>query len=190
MYVTFNSAVLSAKDGDVKLDISALLGQDDVTDADTLHSAIVVEVAKWALQHGTAFNEVYPMYLHDGEIWEDDAPKVDAGPDSDTWTMEVAQFAWYVEVDETYNRDQAFAVLNNGHWQYFDFDDVAAQVCDDCRGEFEGDYDAFGRERMAEVEQDMPAHLEEYFDFEDYGRDQVNEYAQVTWNDRTFLYHQ
>lgn len=168
-----------------EIDLDGLIASEHATDADTLHTLIIIEVAMWALNLGCSFDDVYPMCVAD-----DNGKELDAGPTNNpNWTKEVAQLAWFVEQGPRFvDSDQVFAIVNATDWRYVDFDNLQSFVEDDYCQEFDGDYEDFGRERVSDLCEDVPEHLEQYFDYEKYGRDAVNDYNKYEWNDRTFLY--
>lgn len=168
-----------------EIDLDDLVANDSCLSHDTLHSLIVIEVATWATKLGCSFDDVYPMHIED-----DNGHQLDAGPtDNTAWIKEVARLVWFVEQGSwSVDPDRVFAVINAVNWKYVDFDDLQSFVDDDYCQEFEGDYEDFGRERASELCEDVPEHLERYFDYERYGRDVIEGYNAYEWNDRTFLY--
>lgn len=170
-----------------KIDLSRLMELDVCLDEDVLQTLIVIEVARWALELGTSFDGVYPMYIHD-----DNDIELDAGSsDNPDWIKEVAQFAWFVEQgsDSWVDSDQIFAVVDGVGWKWVDFDNLDDAVTDEYRSEFDGDYEEYAKEWMSEIDDGLPDHLEPYFDYEAYGEAMVQELNEYKWNGRTFLYH-
>lgn len=199
MYFTFDaSGTDSQGEFDNKLGLSDLIDNDArVTDVESLHAVIVVTLAEWCIEKGVSLDDAFPLYLYDAEIWDNDTSlRVDAGPDTDfnVWTKELAQLAWYIEgTDSNYvDKDQVFAFLSDNHWKYINFDSLEDEVNDNYHTELtDNDYEEFAREYMSNFTcESLPAHLEAYFDFEAYGADLVNDFSQLEWNGRTFLYHQ
>ena len=195
MFLTFDAhGVTSVSETDFKLDLSGVMDNDDnVVCADTLYTSLLFRLAKWALERGISYDEIFPLYIHDAQYWDNDLSKrLDAGSGDDGWLKEIAQFAWFVEQDaDSYiDSDQVFAVVNTLGWKYVDFDDLKSVIEDDYSREFDDDYEDFAREWMSDTGDGLPDHLEHHFDYDSYGRDLVESYEKYEWNDRTFLYNQ
>lgn len=191
MFLTISGTVAS----EFKVDLDKLANYvNDVVDVDTLHSAIVVDVARWALSEGISVSDTYPLYIYDAEIWEGEPAdkQIDAGPDSETWMREVAELTWFVYHAKTYlDRDQVFAWLNKQHWKYVNFDNLEDDIAENYSQEFNGDHEDFAKEWMSNYcDESIPDHLEEFFDYQAYGERLISEMIEYEWNGTTYLYHQ
>jgi hypothetical protein len=178
-------------DSDAEFDLDDLMdNMDMVDDEGTLHTALIIEIARWSLEHGQPFDDAYPTYVEDDnghELWVHGDSQ--SNPD---WIKEVAQFAWFIrqEKDSWVDDDLIFAYVNGEDWRYVDFDRLSDWQ-DNYSQEYEGDAEEFARQWMSDVgDESLPDHLEPYFDYESYGEAMLNDYNQYEWNDRTFLFHQ
>jgi hypothetical protein len=193
MYLTFDATgVASVNEYSNKLDLTGIMDNDDtVVDATTLYTSIVMRLSKWAHEKGADFDDIFPLYIHDGEYWDDTCEKIDAGPDDWGWMKEVAQFAWAAEQEPCIDSDQLFGVVNDTGWKWFNFDDIESSLSEDYHGEFVGDYEDFGKEWESNYsDSHIPDHLYNHIDWDSYGRELVESHNEIEWNDRTFLYSQ
>lgn len=193
MYLTFNAhGTGSTNDQDFKLDLAGIMDNDDVVvDVNTLYTSLVMRLAKWAHEKAVDFDDIFPLYIHDGEYWDNDCEKLDAGPDDWGWIKEVAQFAWAEHLNLYVDSDQLFAVVNNVGWKYFDFDNIEDALSEDYHGEFDGDHSDFAREWDSNFDfEPLPERFHHHIDWDSYGESLVNDFNRIEWNDRTFLYNQ
>ncbi len=170
-----------------EIDLEALVKGDNVTDEASAHTALVIKVAQFAISVGVSFDEVKPEHIDDGS-----GEDLEVSGDDD-WVLEVAQLAYLLKagLDRWDDEDKYYAYINGNGWKWTDFDTLKSDVEDNFHEEVEDDdYEEFGRKQMAERESDPIAdHLEKYFDFEQYGQDEADEYNSYEWNGKTFLFN-
>ena len=177
-------------DNQTTVDLDDLIDNYDmVVDADTMHTALVVQVAQWALEQGVGFDDLYPQFIQDdnsNELWVHGDSQ--SNPD---WIKEVAQFAWFIrqEKDSWVDDDLIYAWVEGEGWQYCDFDSLKDYE-DYYSQEYDGDAEEFGRNWLHEVGEGLSDDLDRYFDYEAYGEDLLNSYQQYTWNGTTYLFHE
>lgn len=177
-------------DTDADFDLDDLMDNlDMVVDMETLHTALIIEIARWSLEHGAPFTDAYPTYVEDdngNELWVHG--DFTSNPE---WIKEVAQFAWFIrqEKDSWVDDDLIYAYVNGEDWRYVDFDSLKDYE-DNYSQEYDGDAEEFGRNWMYECGEGLPDNLEPYFDYERYGEDLLEGYNQYEWNGNTYLFHQ
>lgn len=172
-----------------KFDLDKIYDDHRVVDEGTYHVALLLEIARWALEEGVSLEDTHPLYIFDAQMWDDDSTlKVDAGNGEGAWHLEVAKLAWYLK--QQYDTDRQFAYLSQNHWKYIDFDDLDTEFDDNYSDEFNGDYSEYAIEWMSNSGESIPDHLEPYFDFEEYGKSLIEGMVEYEWNGCTYLYHQ
>ncbi len=178
-------------DQDTVLDLNDLMdNNENVTDANSLYTMLVVEIARWSLENAASFDAAYGQYVEDdngNELWIHGDSQ--SNPD---WIKEVAQLVWYVnnELPSWHDSDVVFAYVEGSGWRYFDFDNMSEWKYHYSQ-EYDGDPEEFAINWMSDVgDESLPDHLEPYFDFEEYGKALLNNYYEYEWNDRTFLFYQ
>lgn len=93
-------------------------------------------------------------------------------------------------VEECHDVDRLMATINHQGWDSFDFDDT--KYWDDCvRSQHdEDDYEEFAKEEMEICEDGLPDHLHAYFDFEQYGRDLIDDdYYMEVFNGTMYVFN-
>lgn len=190
MYLTFDGLGMV----ETKIDLDFISGRTDVYSVETFHSALVVRVANATLRAGADPNDTYPLFIYDQEIWEscESDRGIDAGPSDDlgAWTKEVAQFAWYVLQDEPNKKDQAFAYLDNNHWQYVDFDVLDDEIEENYLAEAPASPEEYARDHVADHGESVPDYIAEHVDWGALGEELLSDMEQYEWNGSTFLYTQ
>lgn len=194
MYLTFDAlGTPNTSDSEYKIDLYDLVCDNDlVVDEETAYGVLVGKLAKWASEHKVKLSETYPLYIYDGEVWDENCERIDAGKDQPGWIRKVAKFAWFVFQEKHYiEYDQVMAYMDSVGWDWVDFDDLEGAVNEDYRSEFNDDYTEFAQEWESEVgDSHIPDRLYDYVDWETYGERLVGDFAHYKWNGRTFLYYQ
>lgn len=193
MYLTFEHYETSGtEDFANRIDLSAIAAEDDVLDWEDLRRGIIDELVKWCIEREVDLYDTFPLYLVDAQIWEDPEEYLDVSGDTLLkWPEKVAKFAWFVEnLPSWIESDQVWAVVDNVHWEYVDFDNLKSFVEDDFHGEFLGDYEDFAQEWHENTSDfRLPEHMYHFVDWRSYGESLVSDFSEVRWNDRTFLYY-
>lgn len=177
-------------DRDLELDVSAALEATSVIDdAEKLYAWMLSKVADWVLWQGGAMDDVY-CNTFDGD--EEEGFDLGAASGSEFYERlrDVALLAWYLhEKDAWIDEAQVFAVIENEHLKYFNFENIKDSVEDDCYGEVTDGVEEWARQYMEDVDMGIPDHLKDYFDFEQYGEDLMRDaYSKVEYGGRTWLY--
>lgn len=179
----------STEFGSHRLDLGDMLLNALVTDVDTLEAYMFRRISTFALHEGVSPRAFFPLYLYDQEQWEElnNSKRVDAGPDNElNWIREVAQVAWFIH-ENTHEHDKVFALLDDSHWQYIDFDNLEDElnenlVCVDNLEEYVQEY-------YSEV-YSIESAIEPYIDWERVADDFRSDLTEREWDGTTFYYHQ
>lgn len=177
-----------------KIDLTSLVEDSEYAlDDESFKTILIIAIAQQAIEWGVSFDDMIPLEIYDQEVWESTSSESISVDFSRDWIGEISKLTWFVEYGDKFgmDRDQVFAVLNDTHWMYVDFDDLSSAVEDDYHGEYEGDAEEFAREWMSNFDEgDLPEHLQSHFDYESYGEALLEDFSKLRWNDRTFLYNQ
>lgn len=166
------------------IDLDELYALDHVNDSDDLRDALKLAVAKIALDHNVGFDNIDPDYIEGSD--SGDELSITAAPGMG-WVEDVAKFAWHVLNEPDNDEGVYFAYVNNGHWSQFDFDDMS-DIDDDFVGEFDGDYEEYGREKMSDYGHSIEEHLEQYFDYAQYGEDVLDDENVIEWGGCKYIF--
>lgn len=167
---------------DINLD--ELVALDWVLGWEDMRVALILALAEVAVYNRVAFDAVTPDYVEDNE--QNDTLKVYTGEDND-WMTDLAKLAWHVQDEDDEGRHLAY--IGDQGWTYFDFDNMG-QVDDEFSQEFDGDYEDFGIQQLENQDITLPDELERYFDFSQYGEDQMESYSVLEWGSVKYLFHQ
>lgn len=169
--------------GNDDIDLGELYDLDWVIDQPTMKNAIMVAVANLAIQEEISFDAIVPDYVQD-EDSETLSIKTDA------WLTELSQFVWHlfsVDSDEEEHK-KYFAYIHNTGWEFFDFDRLS-KIEDDFYGvEEDLDPEDYAKEQMEGRGEALPEHLESHFDYQAYGEELLEDFNQIEWGDRMYLF--
>jgi hypothetical protein len=170
----------------LELDIDTML--EDALDADALFAKVLARICQYVIRNEQSLDSLYVVQLDGDEETGLDVPD-DDGVDF-THLKEACQLFWYLsEKDRWIDEGRVFAKVND-HWQYTNFDDIKSEVEDDYHSQYE-DCDgpeAFAKQYMEDVCDDLPEHYRSYFDYEAYGEALIQDFEQYEWNGTTYLY--
>jgi hypothetical protein len=183
------SLFVQDKDGEHKeIDLDDVWIHSDVIDEDDMHAMLVNVIAVWALENGNTFDDITPMTVDD-----DDGQELEIHQDSNDphkWIREVVQLYMWLNCDKHYCPDEAvLGYIDNQGWKWFDFDDLQ-DIEDEYHSEFDGDYEDFAKEYMDGCGDALPEWAERYFDYAEYGEALVDDFEQVSWGHKEFLFTQ
>lgn len=180
----------TAIDAGLEVDISWQLNDGCcVTNADQLFCRMLVKICNWVVANGGELSDVYcDSFDGNGETGFDLG--LSSGADFFERLREVALLAWYIHEKGTWIEEaRIFAVIENVGLKWFNFEDLESQVEDDYVGEYPDDAEEWARKWMNETDQAIPESLEQYFDYEQYGKDMLRDaHSTVEWNGQRFLY--
>lgn len=168
------------------LDLSDVWFEPDVIDADTMFLAVIHHIALWAMEGDHSMDDIKGFTLdNDGDELEIDS---DAG--NWTWLKNVCQVVEYTEDRKNYLPTNAIlASIKNEGWKWFDFDSLK-DLEDTYSQQFYGDYTEFAKEQMSSLDENLPEHLEYYFNYQDYGEHLIeSDYEKLDFADEEFLFH-
>lgn len=177
---------------EAEIDVDEILEEFDISDVESLYSAIVWRVAHHTMKAGCEPEDAWAnTFEHEGHELD---PHHYTGS-LDVW-KEIAQLCmwlhsggWNGVEQQEYDYLPIFASIQGQHWKFFSFDDIEGEK-ENYSQEFDGDYDEFGREWMSELGEGLPDNLEYYFDYEAYGRDIIEGYTQYEYENVTYLFHE
>lgn len=178
MEFTFSSPDRS----ETKLDVREIERELGDGTWETLSSAIMVKVATWAVAWGVRVDDIEPGNL------VLDSDEIEIGGRGD-WKVEIAQLFQYFEneLNSYQEPDVYLAYLSGQEWRYVDFDNIDDWT-DDFQEEYPDDLEDWGRDRMADMGESLPDHLDVYFDYEKYAEDQLEGYNEYEWNGVKYLF--
>lgn len=179
----------STSRGGKVIDLDTLFGDECcVTDSETLFAALLAKVANWVQYSGGQFSDIY-CDTFDGDVETGFDLGMAIGPDFFERLREVALLAWYIRNDGKYIEEaRIFAVIENKHIQYFDFESIKSEVEDDYHGEIEDEED-WARQYLEDTGQALSDGLESYFDYQQFGEDMIRDsYSKVSWNYKEYIY--
>lgn len=171
------------------IDLDLLFGDECcVTDSETLFAALLVKVANWVQYSGGQFSDIY-CDTFDGDDETGFDLGVAVGSDFFERLREVALMAWYMKNEGKYVEEaRVFAVIENQHIKYFDFESIQSEVEDDYHGEIEDEED-WARQYLEDTDQALPDGLESYFDYQQFGEDLIRDsFTKVEWCGQEFIY--
>lgn len=177
----------SETDDYTQLDLNDIWEHGDVLGEDSMHAALVNEVALYAIDQGASFGDIVGYTIDDEDGQE---LSINSSQGNSGWIREVVQLYMHLNVNARHNcPDEAvLAYIDNVGWSQFKFDIHFDVVEDKYVSEFDGDYEDYAKERMSEQNEDLPDHLESYFNYSEYGESLVDEYDRVSWGYTEFLF--
>ncbi len=180
----------------VQLD-SDKAGFDELEDMDDRPIALASYIVRECLEDADGrleitMDDIIVVEIH-GEKTNGDTVDVPLPDGHGTFAVLIEQCETLVElhdlVDDCYDVDRLMAAIQHEEWDNFDFD---SKYWDDhIFGSFdEGDYEAFAKEEMEVCESEIPDHLQSYFDYEQYGRDLIDDsYYMTVFNGTMYVFN-
>lgn len=158
------------------LDLDSVWGEPDVFDEETLRLAVLFRIALWAMEKGSSM-DVIAGFTVDNDGDEILIPTVDEGGDW-KWLEQVVNLFVYVKTKSNHEANYYLALIKDSHWDGFDWDNFSSSD-DRYEREWDGDYEEFAKQYMESADQELLEALEGYFDYDQYGRDLVDEHYEV-----------
>lgn len=167
------------------LDLGDVWMEPSVSDADDLFLAVIHHIALWALENGHGMDVIEGFTLdHDG-----DELAIHSEAGDWTWLKQVCKVVAYHENDGHVPTNAVLGSIKDAGWKWFNFDSVK-DLEDTYSQEWGGDYEDFAKEWMSNVGEDLPEHLEYYFNYQDYGENLIeSDYAIIEFANEEFLFY-
>lgn len=164
------------------LDIDDHFGHESVEDMteDEIFMALAVRV----MGHFEP-SQISSIFLDEYETDRGDRINLPSG-DWKTTLREVFDLAtWTNNHLGDWQTERVHAVLNDDWDNWIDnLDDISDSVMHEFD---EDDYEAFGKEYAELLDHSVHESLEEYVNWEQFGRDRAENYSEVSWNGTTYL---
>ncbi|AUG87446.1 hypothetical protein SEA_PERCASTROPHE_79 [Streptomyces phage Percastrophe] len=167
------------------LDLSDVWAEPTVYDADDLFVAVVHHIALWALEKDYSMDRIVGFTLdHDG-----DEVEISGAAGDWTWLKEVCEVVVYDESDGSIPICAVLGSIKDTLWSQFNFDSIE-DLRDTYSQEWSGDYQDFAKEQMENSGEDLPEHLEYYFNYQDYGEHLIEcDYTIIEFANEEFLFY-
>ncbi|UJQ86914.1 hypothetical protein SEA_TREAT_79 [Streptomyces phage Treat] len=167
------------------LDLSDVWMNPTVFDADDLFLAVVHHIALWAVEKDYSMDRIVGFTLdHDGDELEISGEAGDW-----TWLKEVCSVVEYYEGKGSIPICAVLGFIEDAQWSQFDFDSIK-DLENTFSQEWDGDYEEFAKEQMENSGEDLPDHLEYYFNYRDYGEYLIDaDYTIIEFANEEFLFY-
>lgn len=167
------------------LNLDDVWAEPHVATEEDLFQDILFRIALWAIGVDRTLDEVTGFTLdHDGGELEIKAE----GSNHWGWLSEVAKLVFFDQTSHV-PTNATLGYIENEGWDSVNFDCLARDIEDNYSQEYEGDYTDFAHQHMSDVGEEIPDHMEKYFDYESYGETLVDGYNRVEFANEEYLFH-